>query len=257
MSRDVLSPDNAGVLDQFACHNVLVAFDYDGTLAPIVATPDQAQMRESTRERFRRVSDAFPTAVISGRAQKDIDERLDGFSVLLVSGNHGIEPWAARKAYRKRCADWSAALLCHLREMPGVWVEDKQFSIAVHYRHATDPAAARRAIIGATASFAEARIVPGKRVINVMPRGAPHKGAALEMARTALGCDAAIYVGDDETDEDVFAMQPDWPLLTVRVGTRQASRARFQLQTQRRVDDLLELLAVFRLRPASQAVNRH
>ena len=248
MSGDALSPANRELLDQFAGQNVLVAFDYDGTLAPIAATPEAAHMRESTRAWFRRVSDAFPTAVISGRAQADIDARLDGFSVLVVSGNHGIEPWEARETFREQAAGWSAVLTDRLPALPGVWIEDKQFSIAVHYRRVADPAAARRAIVSAAASLADGRIVPGKRVVNVVPTGAPHKGGALEMARKALGCDAAIYVGDDETDEDVFAMEPQWPLLTVRVGARQASRARLHLRGQREIDGLLELLATARQR---------
>jgi trehalose 6-phosphate phosphatase len=246
MSRDALAPDNRALLEQFAWLNVLIAFDYDGTLAPIVATPDAARMRESTRERFRRVSDAFPTAVISGRAGADIEERLDGFCVLAVSGNHGIEPWQAREAYRRQTAGWSAALLGPLAGSAGVWVEDKEFSISIHYRRAPEPAAARSAILEAVAALDGARIVPGKRVINVVPAGAPHKGAALDTARTSLGCGAALYVGDDETDEDVFAMEPGWPLLTIRVGGRRATKARLQLRAQRQIDDLLELLASYR-----------
>jgi trehalose 6-phosphate phosphatase len=249
LTRDVLSPENAGVLQEFADLNVLAAFDYDGTLAPIAPTPDRAHMRESTRESFRRLSDAFPTVVISGREQADVDTHLDGFGLFAVIGNHGMEPWEVRESYRRQAGKWMVALGDALHDVPGVWLEDKRFSVAAHYRGAPDPAAARRAIMGAVAALPDVRIVGGKRVVNVLPAAAPNKGMALEMARVSLACDAAIYVGDDDTDEDVFGLRPDWPLLTVRVGCRQTSKAQFCLRGQHHIDDLLDSLAALRLRP--------
>jgi trehalose 6-phosphate phosphatase len=247
----VLAPQHRAVLEQFACANVLAAFDYDGTLAPIAATPEQARMRESTRELFRRLSDSFPTVVISGREQADVDGRLEGLGLFAVIGNHGIEPWHVRKAYRAQAARWGAALRQSLRGLEGVWVEDKRYSVAAHYRQAARPAAARRRVLAVAAALPGARIVTGKKVCNVLPRDAPDKGAALDMARVALGCDAAIYVGDDDTDEDVFRLQPDWPLLTVRVGPRRGTRAAFHLRRQSLLDDLLDLLVRFRVAPQS------
>lgn len=247
--RDVLSTQNREELAQFVRTNVLAAFDYDGTLAPIATTPDRAHMRESTRELFRRVSDAFPTVVISGREQVDVDERLHGFGVFAVIGNHGIEPWEAREAYRLQARRWAVLLREAVGGLPGVWVEDKRYSVAVHYRQSPAPAAARRAILAAAAALRDARIVTGKRVCNVVPVDSPNKGMALEMARVSLGCDAAIYVGDDDTDEDVFRLRPDWPLLTVRVGARRSTRAALHLRTQRLIDELLHLLVSLRLEP--------
>ena len=78
---------------------------------------------------------------------------------------------------------------------------------------------------------------------------------ALDMARESLGCDAAIYVGDDDTDEDVFRMQPDWPLLAVRVRARGDTHAKFHLRGQREIDDLIERLVQLRLQ-ADPAVAR-
>jgi trehalose 6-phosphate phosphatase len=104
-------------------------------------------------------------------------------------------------------------------------------------------------VLAAAAALPGARIVTGKKVCNVLPRDAPDKGAALEVARVALACDAAIYVGDDDTDEDVFRLRPAWPLLTVRVGARRPSRAAFHLRRQRLLDDLLEVLVRLRLGP--------
>jgi trehalose 6-phosphate phosphatase len=247
MSRDILAPEQREVLEQFAQSNVLAAFDYDGTLAPIVATPEQARMHESTREVFRRLSDSYPTVVISGREQADVDARLDAFGLFAIIGNHGIEPWEAREAYRRQAGQWAEALRLSLAGVAGTWVEDKRYSVAVHYRQSPDPAAARRAIMGAAATLPEARVITGKRVCNLVPIGAPDKGTALEMARESLGCDTALYVGDDDTDEDVFRLQPDWPLLTVRVGARRGTRAKYHLPNQRAIDEFMHLLVRLRL----------
>jgi trehalose 6-phosphate phosphatase len=74
---------------------------------------------------------------------------------------------------------------------------------------------------------------------------------ALEHVRRLLSCDAAIYVGDDQTDEDAFAAGPPDRLLAIRVGARRGSRARYTLRNQAEVDDLLRALVA--LRPARLA----
>lgn len=230
------------VLAHFARSNVLAAFDYDGTLAPIAALPHEAQMRHRTRELFRRVCDSYPTVVISGRAQLDLEERLRGLGAFAIVGNHGIEPWQARRAYRRQARTWLAVLQPALSDDAGIWIEDKRFSVAVHYRQAATLAAARQAILRAASGLSGVRVLPGKRVVNLLPRDAPNKGAALETARVMLGCDAALYVGDDDTDEDVFGLRTDAPLLSIRIGSRRSSRAMFHLQNQRQIDALLETL---------------
>jgi trehalose 6-phosphate phosphatase len=132
----------------------------------------------------------------------------------------------------------------------GVWVEDKQYSVAVHYRQSREKRAARAAIQAAAADLGDVRLVGGKQVVNVLPVGAPHKGFALEKARDRLRCDTAIYVGDDETDEDVFGIAQPGRLLTVRVGANAGSEASYFLRNQAAVDDLLAELVRLRPEPA-------
>ena len=69
--RDLLARVNAGVLQQLAWSRALLAFDFDGTLAPIVADRDRAAMRARTRRLFERVCARYPVAVISGRSQRE------------------------------------------------------------------------------------------------------------------------------------------------------------------------------------------
>jgi trehalose 6-phosphate phosphatase len=100
----------------------------------------------------------------------------------------------------------------------------------------------------------KARTIQGIEVVNIVPSDAPHKGMALERERARLCCDTAIYVGDDETDEDVFALDQPGRLLGIRVGRKKNSRADFYLEAQEKIDDLLRLLV--RLREGTGALVR-
>ena len=82
--------------------------------------------------------------------------------------------------------------------------------------------------------------------MNVLPEGAPDKGYALEEQRVRFRCERAIYVGDDETDEDAFARGEAGRVLSVRVGARRASRANFYLRDQSEIDRLLAELVAMR-----------
>jgi trehalose 6-phosphate phosphatase len=136
-----------------------------------------------------------------------------------------------------------------------VTIEDKRLSLAVHYRQSPDHGRAREAIRAAASRLARARVVGGKCVVNVVPRGAPHKGTALEAERQRLRCDAALYVGDDETDEDVFAL-PARGRIGIRVGREPGSRARYYVRDQAQVDALLAALIRLSPKPASASRSR-
>jgi trehalose 6-phosphate phosphatase len=249
--RHILSPAGIEVLQQFAWSHVLLALDYDGTLAPIVPKPEQASLRPETRRLLQELARVYPVAVISGRAQPDVLRRLHGSGVTEVIGNHGIEPRHATDAYLAQVRRWVPALTATLAGWQGVWVEDKTYSVAVHYRQSRHKKAAVPAILAAAEALGDVRLIGGKQVVNVLPVGAPHKGFALEKARDRLRCDTAIYVGDDETDEDVFGLDQPGRLLAVRVGAKRSSGAAYYLRNQNAVDELLcELL---RLRPAKEA----
>jgi trehalose 6-phosphate phosphatase len=250
--NDILAPSNHAVLSQIAWSNALLAFDYDGTLAPIVDDPEAARMRPATRELLERVARAYPCVVISGRAQQDALKRLRGIGIFEVIGNHGLEPWRRTETFAAQVTAWAPILRDRLRNVDGVVIEDKVFSIAVHYRQASDRKSARADIVEATTGLDGVRLVGGNCVVNLIPQGAPHKGTALEMARAQLHCDVALYVGDDETDEDVFALDDPGCLLTIRVGSDPASKAAFFIRDQEHVDALLGRLLELRPEPRPQ-----
>jgi trehalose 6-phosphate phosphatase len=251
--KHLLSPRNVAVLERFAWSRVLLAFDFDGTLAPIVTDPEAAEMRARTRELLGRVAELYPTVVISGRTRADTQKRVDGVPLREVIGNHGAERAAEARGEIAAIRRWLAELDRALGATPGVSVEDKGLSLSIHYRQSRRKKQARAAILSAVAPLVAggARLVGGKQVVNLLPEGAPHKGVALERARARLGCDTALYVGDDETDEDVFALDQPGRLLGVRVGARAASHAAYYLRGQREIDSLLRLLV--RSRSGAQA----
>jgi trehalose 6-phosphate phosphatase len=243
---DILSRSNVFVLEDFARSNTLLAFDYDGTLAPIVSDPASADMRPKTRALLAAVAALYPVTVISGRAQADVARRLRGVGVASVIGNHGIESWHKAGRSGAEVQRWLPAIAAAIASFKGVVLEDKTFSVAIHYRASREKKKARAAILEATASIAGVRVIPGKQVINVLPLAAPHKGIALERERHRLGCDTAVYVGDDTTDEDVFELDRPGRLLCVRVGSNRASAAAYTLANQKAIDGFLRTLAACR-----------
>lgn len=244
--RNILARGQRKLLEEVAASNVLIAFDFDGTLAPIVADPKRAEMRARTRQRLATLSELYPVIVISGRARSDVQKRVTGAHIQSVVGNHGMEPWGAADKHARQVKRWLGRLARELPPQRGVVIENKTYSLSVHYRKARQKRAALAAIMEAAGSLGGARIVGGKLVVNIMPQGAPHKGIALERERDRLRCDTAIYAGDDDTDEDVFALDRPGRLLSIRVGKKSASSALYCVEDQSDIDELLRVLIELR-----------
>jgi trehalose 6-phosphate phosphatase len=241
-TESILAKRHAHLLSSFAMGNLLLAFDYDGTLAPIAPSPPAARMRAPTRLLLRRVALHYPSVVISGRALDDISRRMRGIPLWYVFGNHGSEPLTAPSAHH-RTADWVRVLRRSLPADPGVVIEDKRHSVTVHFRHARDPEAARDATLRAALQMPEVRVVGGRKALNLLQRGGPDKASALRYAVRAFACDTAVYVGDDDTDEDAFVAFEGSRMLGVRIGkAASGSRARFHLEDQAEIDVFLERL---------------
>jgi trehalose 6-phosphate phosphatase len=241
--RPLLDPSQAPVLAGLAAPDVLLAFDFDGTLAPIVDDPARAELPGETRRLLVALCARRPCAVISGRARQDLVHRLRGLPLRSIIGNHGQEgewPAADPAPLQERVRALHAAIAARLPALPGFFLEDKGLSLSLHHRRA-DPAL----LAGAAAFLAGlpgARIVPGKEVFNVVPEGAAHKGDGLRRAVSACGCRTALYVGDDDTDEDAFALGRSRGWVTVRVEESPRSRAAWFLRRQGEIDALLAAL---------------
>jgi trehalose 6-phosphate phosphatase len=176
-----------------------ILLDVDGTLAPIVARPQDARVPEHTRSvlvslvgRYRLVG------CISGRPSADA-EAVVGVDGIRYVGEHGLElepeaeHWARRLEAFRCSAGWPAE--------PG-----KRLTLSFHYRNAIDPAEAER-VLRAVAADAEAqglRIRWGRRVLEIRPPVDADKGTAVAHLLRDAGAAAALYAGDDTTDIDAF-----------------------------------------------------
>ena len=240
----LLSRACRAILTRLARERTLCAFDFDGTLSPIVDHPSLAGMRVRTRILLGRMAALYPCVIVSGRSRADVLGKLSGLKVARVIGNHGAETEATEQGPVRRVEQWKASLERELGALPGLWVEDKGLSLAVHYRLSPQKTEARRRILAVARNLEKVRVIGGKQVVNLVAARAPDKGEALAVERVRLGCNWVLYLGDDENDEDAFAL--DGNIVPVRVGRKQRSLARYYLRTQPEIDKLLELLVLLR-----------
>ncbi len=215
--------------------------DFDGTLAPLEAAPDRVALPGEVRRILAHLSSrGVLVAVISGRALDDVRERV-GLPELAYAGNHGLEiAWGDDRwvhpdaqAARPAVAACAQRLRERLADVPGVLVEDKGLSATVHYRATPHPLVERvRAAVFEEAVRASGALTvrPARRALEIRPQVEWDKGrAAREILRRAFGEDwpdrvAVVCVGDDQTDEDLFAALPP-AAVTVRVGADPAATA--------------------------------
>lgn len=245
--RDLLGPEGLPRLRRLADDRALLAFDFDGTLAPIVPVPADAVMRPSTIALLREAVHRFPVAVITGRSIADLRRRLDGVPVPHLVGNHGVEPSPFMAEAASSVATWGPLLVDLVGDLPGVEVENKRQSLSIHYRDTPDDAATADAIGAAVAKLpVKVRVVKGLNVVNVIPLGAPNKGTALKRLQREIGAPSVLFAGDDITDEDAFQVIRGEPSIGVRIGGSTASAAKWFLQEQPMIDVLLERLVALR-----------
>ena len=237
---DLLAPAQRGLLTQLAWTEILLAFDYDGTLAPIVSNRDEARMRPETARLFKLLCRTYPCAVVSGRSRSDVSARLDCTAPKYVVGNHGLEPYGDLPTLERQMLEARPRLQAALAPVPGVDLEDKRYSFALHYRHAGNKHGARTAIELAVQSLpTPLRVMHGKLVVNVLPAHAPDKGTALRAILEQEAAACALYIGDDVTDEDVFRLPEQERFVTVRVAASRNSLAKFFIKSQAHIDTLL------------------
>jgi trehalose 6-phosphate phosphatase len=168
--------------------------------------------------------------------------RLDGASPRFLVGNHGLEPGSGIERYRSLIRRTQRVLAADLGREPGIDFENKSYTLSIHHRgvrakrdvHARVAAAVRKTGL-------PVRLISGKAVVNVVPDDAPDKGATLLRLRDESRAHAALFIGDDATDESVFLLDEPGRLLTVRVGLSRSSSASYYIRSQAEIDELLEL----------------
>jgi trehalose 6-phosphate phosphatase len=245
--KEILS-EAGSVIDEVARARTLLAFDFDGTLAPIVEDRAQASMRGETRALLRATALLYPCAVISGRMRSDVASRVSDVPLAAVVGCHGAEPGFGPldRSLERRVASWPGELERALGECDGIDIEDKKFSIALHYRRARSWRDAERLALSAAGKLDGAVVFGGHAVVNVLPKDAPTKGDAIRELCDRLGARIAVYVGDDRTDEEAFRSEVVG--ISICVGGERDSSAAYGLADQREIDDLLRALVAARAR---------
>lgn len=235
-------------LDLLAGTPSLYAFDFDGTLARIVRNHQDARLTRPIRDGLIELGKRAVTAVVSGRSVADLQALVAGAAPHLI-GNHGLEgPHVAPQVMRRAqeiCDVWKRQVengFGTVMSRAGVSVEDKTYSLAFHLRTSGQKSEARGMVCKMLAELRPLpRTLPGRNIVNAIPVGTPHKGIALLELMLQLDRTAALYVGDDETDEDVFSL-PAPRIVTVRIGKKKTSAAKFFLKRQSEITDLLRYL---------------
>ena len=184
-------------LDEIVKPGMLCAFDFDGTLAPRVKDSDKACIPAAVLRRLIVLSEHARVAVITGRSVDDVSTRLD-FMPDFIVGNHGIEGvpgWSeCAESYRVLSLEWERQLAALV---PGARIENKTYSLSVHYRSARGQAQAETRLPKLFARLIpEARVIAGDCVFDLLPPDAPDKSRVLRQLSSAAGARGAIYVGD-------------------------------------------------------------
>lgn len=187
--------------------------DFDGTLSPIVPAPQAAQMLPEARAVLRLLQPHLSLlALVSGRAAADLASRADLPGAICV-GNHGLERWDGTEAIpAPEAAPYlpvlaAAADALRALDLPGVQVEDKGVTLALHYRQASDPESARVRLAEAVEPIARARgllVSSGRMVIELRPPVKIDKGTTLRALVAAQQIESVIFLGDDRTDLDAM-----------------------------------------------------
>ncbi|MGW7048764.1 trehalose-phosphatase [Streptomyces avermitilis] len=200
----------------------VLAFDFDGTLAPIVPDPDQARAHPDAVPALAALAPKVASvAVITGRPA-GVAVRYGGFAGvpglehLVVLGHYGAERWDAVSGTVKAPAPHPGVaavraelpgFLDRIGAWQGTWIEEKGRAVAVHTRRATDPQAAFEALREPLTGLAARHgliVEPGRMVLELRPPGMDKGVALLEYARE-IGAEAVMYAGDDLGDLPAFA----------------------------------------------------
>ncbi len=267
MLRRIPNVSETDVLKQIACsvkapNPVLLCTDYDGTLVPF--TTDFANTNTPSRvlDTLEGVADSprVEVAIISGRSLIDL-ERLVPLQKLTLAGLHGAQIrfsdgerycWPGIETVVPTLNRIKDGLYEVFRDYNGVFIEDKHYGIAVHFRQY--PGGGQRVRDTFHGLVREKgwngcsglQVLEGAKVIELRPQG-PDKGTALHTFRERMcseGC-ATAYIGDDTTDEDAFRvltdLTRDYPIL-VSEETNVNSCARYRLDDSRQVHGFLNKL---------------
>jgi len=230
--------------------------DLDGTVVPLRSRPAQVVMDSRTQQALAQLS-RLPKVglwVISGRRLADL-RRIVGLQEVKCLGLHGWEDRSGRDlsaSTARRMRQARSMFEGSLAGLPGVWIEHKGPIFVVHHRGAPVDSVrrARRIVRELMKEFqATLRLMPGKKIWEILPSEFPRKGdAAAAIAALQPPGSVLIYIGDDVTDESAFRALPG--AITVRVGRPARTTARFRLRSPVEVLQFLQIIVTAVGRPS-------
>lgn len=236
---------------------LFLLLDFDGTLVPIQGDPAACFLSPEVREELERLTGPVqcPVAVLSGRSLADLQARM-AMSSICYGGNHGlhisgcgldfIHP--AAKDAKSLIAKVRRALEKEIEGIKGAWIEDKGYTVALHYRRSAraEARAARGAfyrVIARNPEKGRLAVLRGKKVVELMPDVSWDKGkAALHILDSLAPGYVPLYVGDDLTDEAAFR-ELNGRGITVRVRRSKTTSAGYYLRGPSEVLRLLREVA--------------
>lgn len=247
-----LSPELLEALHRIAAtEHLLVAMDFDGTMAPLVDHAGDARALPRSAAAFAALTELprTSTALISGRALDSLRAVAFPPEKTLLIGSHGAEVWMGPGSLTLELDDARRDLLADVRRelegivelAPGTLLEDKPAAVVLHTRLAADDVA-EDAVAAARAILQDRPDVFLKSGNRVLEASVVHasKGEGVAFLRQATGATATIFAGDDTTDEDALASMLPGDL-GVKVGL-DFTQAQFRIESPVHVAELLEAL---------------
>jgi trehalose 6-phosphate phosphatase len=212
-------------------NEIAILLDIDGTLVDLAPTPREVwvppDLAKTLNRLHRRTSGAL--AMVSGRSLNDIDLIFAPEQFPAVGG-HGAEMRLSvdNEAVATHAPPMDKELKRRLAAIaklsPGILLEDKGYSLALHYRlapHAEKAIYAAVSLIKADLPNAPIEVLPGKCVCEIKHSGFTKATGVLElMTHEPFQGRRPLFIGDDVTDESVFAIMPDLGGLAFSVGRR-------------------------------------
>lgn len=243
----------ATLVNKLANKRLALFLDYDGTLAPIVERPELAELRPEIRELLQQLSNYYPVAIISGRELSDLQDRV-GLKNIYYAGNHGLEvigpslKFTQGTQYIEELAQVYQQLYQQLRHILGILIENKRFSLSIHYRLVAESSLSsiQRVINQILQQHPQLIRCEGKKVFEIRPNIDWHKGKAVCWLLTALQLEQPdvipIYIGDDNTDEDAFRMLKQRGIGIIVSKCKQTTAAQYCLFDTTEVQQFLATL---------------
>jgi trehalose 6-phosphate synthase/phosphatase len=243
----------AGLIQAYrAAARRALLLDYDGTLVSFVEDPKLAQPDSELIELLRGLAAGAgnEVVIVSGRPRRDLEEWFGQLPVSLAA-EHGVwlrprgGEWRMLKTINTEWKERVRPILqVYVDRLPGALLEEKELSLAWHYRRADPEQASRRSrelldTLAGVTRIIDVQVLEGNKVLEVRNTGVSKGTAAVEWLRP-LGAEFVLALGDDSTDEDLFRALPT-TAYSVRVGLAQTA-ARYYLNSHTAVRRLLGAL---------------